>query len=124
MDGAVGAAVQVQQNQHARRFAQVVDPGDGLLAAVAALVQVDRALAGPADPADLVRDGPLVGVDAEPGSQRRDPVRLVRPDARGPDTCGDQPGVPVGGGVARYHQVDLVGAHGADEPAAGQGQRR
>src|SRR6185503_5921128 len=79
---AIGAAVQMQQDQHAGWFTEVVHPGHGLLAAIAALVEVHRTLAGTTDPTDLVGDGALVGVDAQPRSQRRDPVRLVRPYAR------------------------------------------
>ena len=88
---AVGRAVEVQQHQHPRRSAQVVHPRDGLLPAVAALVQVDGALARAADPADLVRDGPLVGVDAQPRPQRRHPVCLVGPYPGGAHAGGGQP---------------------------------
>ena len=46
-------------------LAQVVHPCDGLLPAITALVQVDGSVAGIADPAHFVRDGALVGIDAE-----------------------------------------------------------
>ena len=72
------AAVQAQEDQPPRRVAEVVHSRDRLLAAVAALVQVHGGL----DPADLVRDGPVVGVQAEPGDVRGDPERLERPHAR------------------------------------------
>ena len=39
--------VQVQQRQHPRRFAQVMHPRNGLLAAIAALVEVDGSRPGP-----------------------------------------------------------------------------
>ena len=87
-------AVEVEQGQPPRRPAEGVHPGDGLLAAVAALVQVH----GRADPAHLVGDRPVVGVDAEPRLAARDPQRLVRP----------QPGRRPGGlGVRR----ELVAGH-------------
>ena len=73
-------AVEVQQRQPARRPAEGVHAGDGLLAAVAALVQVH----GAADPADLVGDRAVVGVDAEPRLAARDPQRLERPEAGRP----------------------------------------
>ena len=63
----IPGAVEVQQYQHARWFAQVMDASDGLLTAIAALVQMNCV----ADPADLVRDRPLVGVDPEPGPATR-----------------------------------------------------
>ena len=75
---AVVGAVEVQQRQPARRTAERVHAGDGLLAAVAALVEVHRR----ADPADLVGDRAVVGVEAEPRLAARDPQRLVRPDHR------------------------------------------
>ena len=66
-------AVEVQQHQPARRPAQVVHPRHGLLAAVAALVQVD----GAGQPLQLVRDGAVVAVHAEPGTAGLDAQRLV-----------------------------------------------
>ena len=74
----VRAAVQVQPDQPAGRPAQVVHPGDGLLAAVAALVQVDR----DAEQPDLVGDGAVVGVQPDPGHAGGDPPSLERPHAR------------------------------------------
>ena len=58
-----GRSVQIQHDQPARRPAEVVHPGDGLLAPVAALLQVDRGAAA----TDLVRNGPVVGVHAPRG---------------------------------------------------------
>ncbi len=80
------AAVEVQEDQPARRLAQVVHPGDRLLAPVAALLQVD----GGGDPAQLVRDGAVVGLEAEARAVVLHAQRLVR----------QQPGRgPVPGGV-------------------------
>ena len=53
-------AVEVQQYQHPRRFAEIMHPRDGLLPPIAAFVQVDRRT----DPTHLVGNGALVGVDA------------------------------------------------------------
>ncbi len=72
-------AVEVQQHQPAGRAAERVDAGDRLLAAVAALVEVHRR----ADPADLVGDGAVVGVEAEAGLAPLDPQRLEGPEAGG-----------------------------------------
>ena len=67
-----------EEDQAARRATEVVHPRDGLLAAVAALVQVHR---GP-QPVDLVDDRAVVGL--EPGSRppRGDAQRLGGPHAR------------------------------------------
>ena len=72
-------AVEVEQREPARRTTEVVHPRDGLLPAVAALVQVD----GRAEPADLVGDRPVVGVEPEPWLAPRDPQRLVGPQPAG-----------------------------------------
>ena len=72
-------AVEVQQRQPARRPAEGVHPGDGLLAAVAALVEVH----GGADPAGLVGDRAVVGVQAQPRLAAGDPQRLEGPQAAG-----------------------------------------
>ena len=72
-------AVEVQQRQPARRPAEGVHPRDGLLAAVAALVEVD----GGADPAGLVGDRAVVGVEAEARLAAGDPQRLERPQPAG-----------------------------------------
>ena len=98
----VHAAVQVQEDQPPRRVAEVVHPGHRLLAPVAALVQVHRGL----DPADLVRDGPVIGIQAEPGHPRGDPQRLERPHARQRGPAPDQLGGRVGQQVPRHDQID------------------
>ncbi len=81
------AAVQVQEDQPARRLAEVLHPGDGLLPPVAALLEVH----GGADPAQLVRDGPVVGLEAEARAVLLDAQRLVREDPRrGPGLGGER----------------------------------
>ena len=80
--GAVGRqvvdrAVEVQQHEAARRTSERVHPGHGLLAAVAALLEVD----GPTEQAGLVGDGAVVGVDADPADAGRDAQRLPGPRA-------------------------------------------
>ena len=65
--------------QAAGRAAEGVDAGDRLLAAVAALVEVD----GRTDPAHLVGDRSVVRVDAEPGLAALDAEGVVRPEASG-----------------------------------------
>src|SRR5580765_8948148 len=54
----VPRAVEVQEDESPRRTTEVVDAGDRLLAAVAALVQMH----GGPQPVQLVRDGPVVGL--------------------------------------------------------------
>lgn len=73
----VRRAVQVQENEPPRRVAEVMDPRDGLLAAVAPLVQVHGGL----DEADLMRQGLVVGVEPGPRDARRDPGGLEGPQA-------------------------------------------
>jgi len=68
----------MQEDKPPRRVADVLDSRDGLLAAVAALVQVD----GGFDHADLVRQGAVVGVQPWPRDPGRDPRRLEGPHAR------------------------------------------
>ena len=112
---------------HPPRLSQIVDPRDGLLAAIATFVQVYRPGAGATDPADLVRDGPLIGVHTQPGSQGRHAVRLVGPCPGGADPGRGQPfdpGAPVRPG---HQQVELDGVGGGrrapDEAARdGDGQ--
>ena len=117
------AGVQVQQHHPARRPAQVRDPGDRLLAAVAALGEVH----GRRDPADLVRDRPVVGVAVQPGRQRLDPQRLEghRPGRAGTG-CGEpgQPGVLLRAGHEQVRGVRPRPRHPAHQPAAGQGRAR
>ena len=73
----IDAAVQVQQYQPARRPSKGVDPGNRLLTAVAAFVQMN----GNAEQADLVRDGAVICVEADPGYAGSNPARLERPGA-------------------------------------------
>ena len=70
-------AVEVQEDQPTRRAAQVVHAGHGLLAAVAALVQVH----GGAQPVDLVRDRAMVGLVAQTRAGRFDAQRLEGPQS-------------------------------------------
>ncbi len=110
----VGRAVQVQEDEPPRRVAEVMDPRDGLLAAVAPLVQVHGGL----DEADLMRQGLVVGVEPGPGDARRDPGGLEGPQA-GDGVGRRQPRRRVGRG-------DQVGAERAVEhrghPAVSAGQ--
>ena len=54
-----------------------VDPGDRLLTAITAFVQMN----GNAEQADLVRDGAVVGVETDPGYAGSNPAGLERPGA-------------------------------------------
>lgn len=103
----VDAPVQMQQDQPSRRLAEVVYAGDGLLAAVATLVQVDRAeLVRTADPVDLVRDRAFVGVGAEPGSAGGHAQGFESP-AAGHSRAGlGQRVPPAGQHVLGHHEVD------------------
>src|SRR5215469_1526717 len=74
------AAIEVQQREPPGRAAEVVHPGYGLLAAVAALAETDRRL----DPADLMRDRAVIGVQAEPGTPNCYPQRLMGPHSGQP----------------------------------------
>ena len=96
----------MQQDQPARRLAQVLHPRHRFLAAVAALVQVD----GHADQADLVGDRAVVGLEAQPRLAAFDPVRGRGP---GPDRLG------AGGEQVAGH-AGQVGA-GYDEVVAALG---
>ena len=77
----VGAAVEMQQHQPAGRFAEVVDAGDRLLAAVAAFVQVYRAelLGPPIQPAScgMVRSSVSASISGRNATTRS----VVRPTA-------------------------------------------
>ncbi len=109
------AAVEVQQRQPPRRPAEGVHPGDGLLAAVAALVHVH----GRADPADLVGDRAGVGVEAEPRLAARDPQRLEGPQpARRPGRLGVRREL-----VARDQLVAVVGLAARRPPGDGAATR-
>ena len=90
----VGGAVEVQHRQPPRRPAEGVHAGDGLLAAVAALVEVD----GGADPPGFVGDRAVVGVDAEPRLAPGDAQGLEGPQCR---TAARPPGrrPPAGRGA-------------------------
>ena len=68
----IDAAVKMQAHEAARRPAEVVDPGNGFLAAVATLVQMD----GYTEQADLVRDSSVVGVKADPRHAGGNPAGL------------------------------------------------
>ena len=72
----VPGPVEVEEDQPARRPTEVVHPGDGLLPAVAPLVQVH----GGPQPVDLVDDRAVVGLEPEPRPPGRHPQRLGRPD--------------------------------------------
>src|SRR5215203_6081002 len=69
------SAVEVQPNQAAGRATQGMNPGHGLLSAIAALVEMDRNI----QHADFIRNRALVGVHTDAWHARRDPARLVRP---------------------------------------------
>jgi len=66
------AAVQVQPHQSTRRPTEIRDPRHCLLAAVTALVQLDRR----PDPAQLVRDRAVVGLESEPRPPGGNPKSL------------------------------------------------
>lgn len=90
-----GAAVEVQHDEMARGLAEIVNPGNGFLTAVAPLVEVDGAVLGrPTDPVDLVRDGPFVGVQSEARPRRFDAQCLEGPTAGGLGAGIGQPGPP------------------------------
>ena len=79
----VARPVEVQEDDPPRRAPQVVHPGDRLLPAVAALVQVHRR----AQPVDLVGDGAVVGLEPEARPPRSNTQRLGGPHPRqGPVT--------------------------------------
>src|SRR5260370_2790194 len=67
-------------------MAEVMYPGNSLLAAVAAFVQLHGGL----DPTHLVRDRPVIGVHPEPRPVRGDPQRLVRPGPAQPEAATTQ----------------------------------
>ena len=68
---------QVQQDEAARGTAQRVDPGDRLLTAVATLVEVH----GAAEQSHLVRDRPVIGVEADAWNSGGDAQRFPGPQA-------------------------------------------
>ena len=73
----VARAVEVEEDETARRPTEVVDARHGLLPAVAALVQVHRG----AQPVELVDDGAVVGLETQARAPRSDPERLCRPES-------------------------------------------
>src|SRR4051794_21837748 len=113
-------AVQVQQDQPPGRATQVVHPGDGLLPAVAALVEVDRGL----QPLQFVRDGSGVASPPDPRAARLHAERLVR--RRAHERCAQPVGDRLDVG-ARDDEVEHVrGAvpdarHAADEAVLQRG---
>ena len=128
VDGPLSGAVEVQQDQHARRFAQVVDARDGLLAAVAALVQVHGPPGGrssrPRAGSSARRCPRPAGAAAPPPGAPHRP--RCRPGAR---PAAGQSCQPAGTSVARHQQVELDvrrlgGGHPAHESAAGQRRPR
>lgn len=82
------AAVEMEEHEPARGAAEVVDASNGLLTAVAALVEMNGAY----QPADLLGERAVVGVQAEAGSTGGGPQRLV-----GHSACG---------GAVGHGQVD------------------
>ena len=74
----VPGAVEVEEDEPARRPAEVVHPGHRLLPAVAALVQVH----GGAQPVDLVDDRAVVGLEARAAAARPRSAAPRRPRAR------------------------------------------
>src|SRR5690606_17259084 len=102
-DQVVGA-VDVQRDEPPRRLAEVEQLRDRLLAAVAALGEVD----GGAEPVELVRQRALVDLTGQPRPPGGDPQRLPRPDA-------GEPGARGGGGVD-----DRLEPVPRDEPPGGR----
>ena len=123
----VARPVEVQEDQPTRRPAEVVHPRDRLLPAVAALVQVH----GRAQPVDLVRDGAVVGLEAEPRTPRGDAQRLGRPECR---RAADRPRPPRDRRAARAPRasarsvpgwpVDRAVRRGVADAAPGHGSRQ
>ncbi len=77
---------------------------------------------GAADPAHFVRDGALVGVDAEPCPHRRNPVGFVSPDPGRTRPGVGQPAPQICGPTAVDQNIELELAraglgHAADETA-------
>ena len=105
----VAGAVEVEQHQAPRRPAEVVHPRDGLLPAVAALVQVH----GGAQPVDLVGDRAVVGLEPEPRPPGRDAQRLAGPGA-GQVAVADRIGQ-----LRARHQHLAPGSPGAGCPSTG-----
>ena len=101
----IDAAVQVQQYQPARRSSKVVDPGNRLLTPVTAFVQMD----GNAEQTDLVRDGAVVGVEADPRHTGSDPTGLQRPGASSRPAAHD-----VFEPITRHEELSAIQRVGAN----------
>ena len=115
VDRAVRGAVEMQQHQHPGRFAQVVDARDGLLPAIAALVQVhapvrrsSRPRAGSCARRCRRRGGAAA---RPPGAPRRPTRRRAAPRSGSAGPASRRPG-------ARHHQVEF------DRRAAGIRRRK
>src|SRR5579875_1280150 len=79
------AAVQVQPHESPRRAAEICDVSDGLLAAVAPLVQMH----GKTDPAQLMRNRTVVRVDTEPRASGFNTQRIPRRNSCRPAEISD-----------------------------------
>ncbi len=80
-------------------------------------------LGGAPDPADLVGDGAVVGVESDPGPVRGDPQCLERPRPGRAGAGVDEPGPPCSQIGARDEQIErVVGGpgHAPDESASGE----
>jgi len=63
---------------------------------------------GGLDPAHLVRNRPVIGVQAQPGPPRRDPQRLIRPHSRGHRAVCPQPRGHVGQLAPGDDKISLI----------------
>ena len=112
----IGLARQVHEHEPTRGPAEILHARHRLLAPVAALVEMYRR----ADPADLVRDRPVIGLEPQPRPASLDPLRLVGPQSGGRRTGGDQAGDFVGQPCPRDHEVDVAPRCPAGEAATWQ----
>src|SRR6266542_3013756 len=96
-----GDAVEVQEHQPPGRPAQMVHPGNRLLAPVAALLQVYRG----GGPANLGGQCPVVGLEAEPGSSGSTSSQLVVPSSVSRAWCSTCPW-----GESTSSSVPIIGA--------------
>ena len=121
--GPIRGTVEVQQDQHAGWFAQVMDARDGFLTAIAALVSGGLPWRSSRLRAESSARQCL---NAQSGPQRGDPVRLVGPHARVAHPGGHESIAPCGDLVAGNHQVELDSRarRAAQETAVGQRHRR
>jgi hypothetical protein len=111
----VDAAIQVEANQPTGRPSEVVHPGDGLLTPVAALVQMDC----DTEQADLIRDGAVVGVEADPWHTGSDPMCLESPGAGSWTAVNDIPEL-----IARHEELAATKRIRADSDEVVAGQLR